>query len=152
MPAWPRIHTATAALAPDGSTTVAGPEPAAVAGNGSDTGVDMGSPETLLTCALAWSYARALQQRAADRELEWRSLEIVVDATLDHNRLGPRVTRFDLRVDLVCAAHAPDPALDGLLDAALERCLVTATVAAPIALHGRVHRAGTPAPVAAPHG
>lgn len=153
MPAWPRIHTATAAIEPDGSTTVAGPEPAAVATSGSDAGVDMGSPETLLTCALAWSYARSLRSRAAERGLAWRSLEIVVDATLDRNRHGPRVSRFDLRVDLVLDAATEARSLDGVLDAALDHCLVAASVAAPIVLHGRLHP-GAPAPrtAAAHHG
>lgn len=125
MTSWPYIHTASAAVTPEGQISVAGPEPAAVTTAGFHLGGvgDMGSPETLMVCALAWSFAAAFRTETVAAGIAWDALEIAVDGTVDRNRHGPRFARFD--VNLIVDSRTNDQtALKQAGERALAGCLV----------------------------
>jgi len=143
MQAWPRIHSASAAIGPEGCTAVAGPEPAAVATFDGAADMEGGSPETLLTSALAWSYARAVRAEAAQQGLEWDSLEVTVDGTIDRNRRGTRFSGFDVSVVLDCPGTTSAVAAPHWLERALGRCLVAASLQAPITVQGHIRTSET---------
>ncbi len=130
MTSWPYVHTASAAVTPEGQLSVAGPEPAAVTTAGFHLGGvgDMGSPETLMVCAVAWSFAAAFRTEAAAAGVPWDELEIAVDGTVDRNRHGPRFSRFDvnLTVDVRTEHRA---ALEQVGERALAHSLVTNSLA-----------------------
>ncbi len=130
MTSWPYVHTASAAVTPEGQISVAGPEPAAVTTAGFHLGGvgDMGSPETLMVCAVAWSFAAAFRTETAAAGVPWDELEIAVDGTVDRNRQGPRFSRFDvnLKVDARTEHRA---ALEHAGGRALAHCLVTNSLA-----------------------
>lgn len=130
MTSWPYVHTASAAVTPEGQISVAGPEPAAVTTAGFHLGGvgDMGSPETMMVCAVAWSFAAAFRSEAAAAGIPWDALEIAVDGTVDHNRHGPRFSRFD--INLSVAARTEDrAALELAGERALAGCMVTNSLA-----------------------
>lgn len=138
MTSWPYVHTASAAVTPEGQISVAGPEPAAVTTAGFRLGgvADMGSPETLMVCAVAWSFAGAFRTETAAAGIPWDTLEITVDGTLDRNRHGPRFSRFD--VNLAVEARTDDRgALEHAGQRALAGCLVTNSLVARA--HVRMH-------------
>lgn len=139
MTSWPYIHTASAAVTPEGQISVAGPEPAAVSTAGFHlAGVgDMGSPETLMVCAVAWSFATAFRAGAAGAGIPWDALDIAVDGTVDRNRHGPRFSRFDvtLAVDSLTTDQA---ALERTARHALAECLVTNSLSSTTQLGIRV--------------
>lgn len=138
MTSWPYVHTASAAVTPEGQISVAGPEPAAVTTVGFRLGgvADMGSPETLMVCALAWSLAATFRAETAAAGIPWDTLEITVDGTLDQNRDGPRFSRFD--VNLALDARTGDQGrIEHAGQRALAGCLVANSLAARA--HVRIH-------------
>lgn len=130
MTSWPYVHTASGAVTPEGQISVAGPEPAAVTTAGFHLGGvgDMGSPETLMVCAVAWSFAAAFRTEAAAAGVPWDELEIAVDGTVDRNRQGPRFSRFDVNLT-VDARTVDQAALEYAGERALAHCLVTNSLA-----------------------
>lgn len=140
MTSWPYVHTASAAVTPEGQISVAGPEPAAVTTTGFDLGGvgDMGSPETLMVCAVAWSLAAAFRSEAAAAGVPWDELEIAVDGTVDRNRHGPRFSRFDMNLT-VDARMEHRTALEHAGERALAHCLVTNSLASGTAVDIRIH-------------
>lgn len=130
MTSWPYIHTASAAVTPEGQISVAGPEPAAVTTAGFHLGAagDMGSPETLMVCAVAWSFAAAFRTEAAAAGIPWNELEIAVDGTVDRNRHGPHFSRFDVHLK-VDSRMDDQAALEQAGQRALAGCMVTNSLA-----------------------
>lgn len=126
MTSWPYVHTASAAVTPEGQISIAGPEPAAVTTVGFQLGGvgDMGSPETLMVCAVAWSFVAAFRTETAAAGVPWDELEIAVDGTVDRNRHGSRFSRFD--VHLTVNARMDDrAALEHAGARALAACMAT---------------------------
>ena len=152
MTAWPYIHTASAAITPEGEVSVAGPEPAAVTIAGFELGgvADMGSPETLMTCAVAWSFARSFRTETTAAGIPWETLELGVDGTVDRHRGGARFARFDITLDIRGAAERA-PALRRAAERALRECLVANSLAAPAHVAVRLQPA-TRTATAAEHG
>lgn len=142
MTAWPYIHTATAAITPEGQVSVAGPEPSAVSTAGFELGGvgDMGSPQTLMTCAVAWSFATSFRIEAAAAGIPWDTADLGVDGTVDRNRGGARFARFDLTLDIQAPAERTE-ALRRAADRALRHSLATNSLAAPTHVAVRVHPA-----------
>lgn len=136
MSSWPWVHTASAAVSPEGQVSVAGPEPAAVTTAGFQLGGigDMGSPETLMVGALAWSFASAFRAETAGAGLQWDALEISVDGTIDRNRRGARFSRFDINLT-VDAPAVYRVTLGQAADRALAACLVASSLAGETSLN-----------------
>jgi organic hydroperoxide reductase OsmC/OhrA len=130
MTSWPRVHTASAAVSPEGQTAIAGPEPAAVTTAGFQLGGlgDMGSPETLVVSALAWSFATAFRTEMARASLHWDALELSVDGTIDRNRRWVRFSRFDIHLTVDAPANDREP-LGQTAERALAGCLVAHSLA-----------------------
>lgn len=130
MTSWPWVHTASAAVSPEGQISVAGPEPAAVTTAGFQLGGvgDMGSPETLMVGALAWSFAAAFRAETTSAGLQWDALEISVDGTIDCNRRGARFSRFDINLTVDAPADYR-VTLGQAADRALAGCLVASSLA-----------------------
>lgn len=153
MTSWPYIHTASAAVEPEGQISVAGPEPAAVTTAGFHLGGvgEMGSPETLMVCALAWSFAAAFRTETAAADIAWDALEIAVDGTVDCNRRGPRFARFDVNA-IVDARTNDQTALKHAGERALAGCLVTNSLASGAHLDIRIRSNNAAGPAASRSG
>ena len=143
MTAWPRLLSASAVLAPEGSISVAGPEADAVVTADLRDGDRAGSwsPSTLIVCAVAYAFVEALIGEADNAAAGWPALEVTAHGTLDRSPSGVRFQRFDLVLHLGVADRATGKAVNDAAERAARRSLATHSLVAPVHVHTHVHTA-----------
>ena len=140
MTAWPRLLSASAVLAPEGSISVAGPEAGAVVTADLRDGDRTGnwSPSTLIVCAVAYAFVEALIAETDHAATGWPALEVTAHGTLDRSPSGVRFQRFDLALHLDVADQRMYEGVNEAAKRAARRSLATHSLVAPVHLHTHV--------------
>jgi len=89
---------------------------------------DRWSPETLLCAALADCFLLTLRAVARAAKLEWRSLEITVEGTLDRPEKASYFTGFTVRARLAVPAGVAVERWKSLLEKAEKGCLISGSL------------------------
>jgi len=95
---------------------------------------DRWSPETLLVAAIADCFVLTFRAIARASKLEWTRLACEVHGTLDRAAGVTRFTGFAVRARLALPAGGNEATGKRLLEKAEKGCLVTNSLAAPVAL------------------
>lgn len=141
MHPFPHVYTVRADAGPDGAVQVeAGGVPALSTHAPPEFDGPPGhwSPETLLVAAVADCYVLSFRAVARAMKLEWQSLAVPVEGTLERTDTGMRFTRFVLRPQLRLAPGAAEAQARTVLDKAKRSCLVTNSLAAECVLEPQV--------------
>ena len=95
---------------------------------------DRWSPETLLTGAVADCLALTFRALARARQLQWTSLEVEVQGTLDRVEGVTRFTSFDVTARLTIPPDSDPDVAERMVERADATCLVTRSLAADFRL------------------
>ncbi|MEA5446617.1 OsmC family protein [Gammaproteobacteria bacterium AB-CW1] len=134
MQSLPHVYKASASGGPDGPMPLDSPglatldtdAPAEFGGSG-----DYWSPETLLVGAVANCFILTFRALSRHAKLEWTSLAVAVEGTLNKTDSGLRFTHFEIRVQ---GDESMGEAHHAVLENAKKHCLITNSLLAECSL------------------
>ena len=100
------------------------------------------SPEALLVAAVADCFILTFRAVAKASQLEWASLGVEAEGTLERRERVTAFTAFRLRARLVVAAGVDADAARAALERAEHGCLVSNSLKAPVELEPEIAFAG----------
>jgi organic hydroperoxide reductase OsmC/OhrA len=101
------------------------------------------SPETLLVGAVADCFVLTFRAIAKASGLPWTRLRAAASGTLDRAEGGPRFTTIEIEAALAVPQGVDEARALRLLEKAERGCLITRSLACPVALHARVESDGS---------
>lgn len=141
MEPFPHHYPVQATAKPTGSVALSGPGLPALSSNAPREFGGPGdewSPESLLCAAVADCFVLTFRAIAAASKLDWESLEVGVEGTLDRAEGGMRFTAIAIRPSLRVPAGTEESRALRLLEKAEKGCLVTRSLAVTPTLEARV--------------
>ncbi|MBN1587642.1 MAG: OsmC family protein [Candidatus Omnitrophica bacterium] len=99
---------------------------------------DKWSPEHLLTAAVANCFILTFRALARGFKLEWKSLQVETEGTLDKVEKQMRFTGFQIKARLAVPAGTDPDKARRILEKAEQGCLITNSLACDSHLHAEV--------------